>query len=437
MGQPQLWSRSRRGFLEGLGAALSAPAILRAQPLSRPKTLRLMRWKNFVPAYETWFNEVFVPRWGRENDTDVQVSNVGLGEIGRNAAAEIEAGEGHDLVLFLSPKPSFEDHSIDHRDIHVECESRFGKAHSFVGQSNANPHTGVFHGFVESFAPTLVTYRKDIWDALGSTPATWDDIRKAGRAAKLLHGAPVGLSFGPEHNAEHSLRALMAAFGASVQDAESRPVLASPATREALLFAQALFEEAMTPEMATWKSTSNNLEVLAGSVSMTIDTMSIIRSAEANGLPIEPDLALAPLPEGGGPAFATNTYVIWRFARNIEGAQKFLVDYTGAFAEGLVHSGFQSMPSYPGSVPDLAELVARPSERQGRYDLLLNLPETLTNLGHPGHSNAATDEVLSRRIVSKMFASVATGRETAEDAMAAAQAAVAPIFGKWRDAGKI
>ena len=417
-----------------------APYVVRAQSVARAKTLRIMRWKNFVPAYEKWFNEVFIRRWGEDNDTDVLVSNVGLGEIGQRAEREIEAREGHDLVLFLSPKPSFEDHTIDHRDIHQECVSRFGNAHGFVGKSNVNPRTGAYHGFVESFAPTLLTYRKDIWDNIGATPASWEDIRRAGRAARLLHDAPVGISLGPEHNAEHTLRAMMATFGSSVQDADNAPALASPNTLEALKFAKTLFEEAMFPGVADWRSTANNLEVLAGNVSLTVDTMSIIRAAEAKALPIEPDLALAPLPEGplgrGGPAFATNTYIIWKFARNIDGAKQFLVDFTTAFGESLEHSGFQSMPSYPGSVPDLEDRLKTP-QRPGRYDLLLDLPTSLTNLGYPGHSNAATDEVLRQRIVSRMFRSVAVGETSPEEAMANAAASIDPIFRKWRYAGKI
>lgn len=439
--KPKATFRNRREFLKWSSATMiCTPYVVRGQNARRAKSLRIMRWKNFVPAYETWFNDVFVNRWGEENDTEVLVSNVGLGEIGRLAALEVEAQEGHDLLLFLSPKPSLEDHTIDHQDIHKECEARFGKAHDFVGKSNVNPRTGAHHGFIESFAPTLLTYRKDIWDQLGTTPTSWEDIRRAGRAAKLLHDAPVGISLGPEHNAEHTLRALMGSFGASVQDASNRPALASPNTREALEFAKSLFDEAMVPRVADWRSTSNYLEMLAGTVSLTVDTVSIIRAAEAKALPIEPNLALAPLPAGprglGGPAYATNTYVIWKFANNIDGAKRFLVDYTGAFGEGLSHSGFQNMPSYPGSVPELADQIATP-KRPGRYNLLLELPSSLSNLGHPGHSNAATDEVLRQRIVSKMFRSVAIGKASPQEAMRTAAAAIDPIFRKWRDAGKI
>ena len=437
--------KNRREIISGFsvycGTGLFAPALLSTRANASQHVLRIMRWKNFVPAYEAWFNNEFVKNWSRENDTDVVVSNVGLGEIGRLAAEEVKTGEGHDMVLFLSPRPSLEDHTIDHRDIHIECENRFGKAYEFVRPSIVNPRTGRYHGFAESYAPTVVTYRSDVWSAVGTFPDSWDSIRKAGRAAKLLHDAPVGLSFASEHNADHSLRALMAAFGSFVQNEDSQSALVSPNTLEALKFGKALFEETMSPEVLNWTSASNNQAMLSGAASLTIDTMSVVRAAEAKHLPVEPDLALAKLPSGpfagGGPAFATNTYVIWRFARNIEGAQKFLLDYIAAFRDGLIASGFQNMPTFPGAVPDLEDLIRTSSETSGRYDVLAEVPDTLTNLGFPGHSNAATDEVLNRRIIPEMFARVAKGSATPHEAMDLAGAAIAPIFDKWREQGKI
>ncbi|WP_170520255.1 extracellular solute-binding protein [Ruegeria atlantica] len=400
-----------------------------------------MRWKNFVPAYEAWFNDEFVKKWSRENNTEVMVSNVGLGEIDRLAAEEVKVGEGHDLVLFLSPRPSLEDYTIDHKDIHIECEKRFGEAHEFVRQSIVNPRTGRYHGFAESYAPALVTYRSDVWSAVGAIPDNWDSIRKAGRAAKLLHEAPVGLSLAPEHNADHSLRALMAAFGSFVQNEDGRPSLVSPNTLEVLKFGKALYEETMSPEVLNWTSASNNQAMLSGAASLTIDTMSVVRAAEAKRLPVEPYLTLAKLPGGpsgrGGPAFATNTFIIWRFARNVEGAQKFLLDYIGSFPDGLTKSGFQNMPTFPGAVPDLGDLIHTASKASGRYDVLSDVPDTLTNLGFPGHSNAATDEVINRRIIPEMFARVAKGMTTPQEAMDLAGAAISPIFDKWREAGKI
>lgn len=445
MGHTKGTKTSRRRLLKVAGTAYLlaglAPAIFPSQAKAQQKTLRIMRWKNFVPGFETWFNEIFIKEWGEQNDTRVIVDNVGLGDVNRLATAEAEAQEGHDLVLFLASRAALEDNVIDHLEVFEECESRFGKIADFARKSCFNPRTKKYHGFCESYAPTVLTYRKDLWDAVGQTPATWETVRKGGRAIKLFHETPVGISLAPEHNSEHTMRAIMAAFGASVQDADGNPALNSAETLEALKFTKALYEETMTADVLSWSPPSNNQFMLAGSGCLTIDTMSIIRAAQNKKLPVDEQLALTTLPEGPagrvGPMFTTNTYVIWRFAKNPGGAKKFLVDYIGRFQEGFLTSGFQNMPSFPNSVPGLDQIVKSASGPPGRYAVLADVPATMTNVGHPGHSNAATDEVRGKRILSAMFAQAATGDLTPQEAMEQASAAIKPIFDKWREAGKI
>jgi multiple sugar transport system substrate-binding protein len=432
---------SRRQFLKkACSASLlagMAPAIIPNLARAQQKTLRIMRWKNFVPGFETWFNETLAKEWGEENNTRVIIDNVGLGEINSLAAAEVKAQEGHDLVLFLASRALLEDHVIDHREVFEECQRLYGNPFEFTSRSCYNPRTNKYFGFCESYLPTVLTYRKELWDAVGQAPTSWENIRKGGRAVKLLHETPVGISLAPEHNNKHSIRAIMYAFGASVQDENGYLALKSNKTLEALKFFKALYEEAMTTEVLAWDPPANNRYMLSGAVSLTLDTMSIIRAAENKNFPMNEHLALATLPEGPagriGPSFGVNIYAIWRFAKNPEGAKKFLVDYIGRFQEGFLASGFQNMPSYPGSVPNFEKLVGADK----RYELLRNVPATLTNLGYPGYSNAATDEVRGKGIVSKMFTSAATGEMTPEEALDLAAKAIGPIFDNWREAGKI
>jgi multiple sugar transport system substrate-binding protein len=124
---------SRRQFLHtagsaalaaGVGASIAIPGRASAQQ----KTLKILQWKHFVPGYDTWFNDTYVKTWGAQHDTRVLVDNIGLADLPDHAAAEIKAQHGHDLVMFLSPAPVYEDQVIDHREIHEECE-RHGSVH--------------------------------------------------------------------------------------------------------------------------------------------------------------------------------------------------------------------------------------------------------------------------------------------------------------------
>ena len=102
------------------------------------------------------------------------------------------------------------------------------------------------------------------------------------------------------------------------------------ATREALKFGKALYDQGMSNEIFAWTPASNNQAMLAGRLSFAMNAISITRSAEL----INPDLAakieLLPVPKGPngrlGLEHVMGCYVIWKFARNKKIAKKFLAD---------------------------------------------------------------------------------------------------------------
>jgi multiple sugar transport system substrate-binding protein len=73
----------------------------------------------------------------------------------------------------------------------------------------------------------------------------------------------------------------------------------------------------------------------------------------------------------------------------------------------------------------------------GKYGLLAEAGQWSTNLGHPGHANAAVGEVFNRHVIPRMFATAARGVSTADEAIEQAAAEAATIFDKWRERGKI
>jgi multiple sugar transport system substrate-binding protein len=439
---------SRRRLLKAGGAAAlvagAAPSvIIPRRARAQQKTLKILQWKHFVPSYDEWFNETYVKEWGEQNDTKVIVDNVGLGDIGARAAAEAEARQGHDLVMLLEPPAVHEDQVIDHREIYEECERRYGTAPEFAIKSTYNPKTDTYFSFCNAFLPAVLTYRKDLWDAVGATPDSWDDIRRGGRQIKLLHESPVGISLAPEPNSNHTMRAIMYSFGASEQDPGGNPDLKSKQTLEAIRYVKALYEQAMTEEVLTWDPTSNNSFMVAGSGCLTLDTMSIARASEKLQRPFAKDLQLAKAPQGPAgrlaPSFSIVTYFIWNFAKNGEGAKQFLVDYTGHTRQGFLASGFQNMPAFLEAVPDLAQLVANDASATppDKYSALAEGASWTTNVGYPGYTNAAIAEVMNRGLIPTMFAQAATGQLTPEEALDQADNEVRRIFQKWKERGKV
>ncbi|MGT2492488.1 extracellular solute-binding protein [Cupriavidus basilensis] len=277
--------------------------------------------------------------------------------------------------------------------------------------------------------PDPINYRKDLWDDVGmAAPDNWLDVLAAGRKIKQKRNIPVGIGLSAELDTAMAMRAILYAFGGSVQDERHTVVLNSKNTLEAVKFVKALYQETMTAEVLAWDPSSNNRAMLAGKISLCLNAISITREGENKNLPVTPDIWLTQALQGPvrriGLEHVMDCYVIWKFAENIAGARKFLVDYIDHFRDGFLGSEFYNFPCFPGTVPDLEKLIADDPKAKPRdkYKVLGSLRNQATNVGFPGYANAATDEIFNTWVLNTMFAKAATGDETPENAIRAADA---------------
>lgn len=88
---------------------------------------------------------------------------------------------------------------------------------------------------------------------------------------------------------------------------------------------------------------------------------------------------------------------------------------------------------------NIRQKVAADKHRpHGKYGVLTTIAKKYTrNVGYPGTSNAAIDEIFYKYLIPKMFAEVAQRRMSAADAARAAEREMKDIFRKWRQLGKI
>ena len=177
--------------------------------------------------------------------------------------------------------------------------------------------------------------------------------------------------------------------------------------------------------------------MLAGRGSFVCNAISVTRTAERENPELARKIGLTPALEGPVRRIAAehvmNCYVIWKFARNIDGAKQFLVDLVGEFAAVFRESEFYNFPCYPTTVPDLEQQLADDpkAEPKGKYSVLANVLDWATNIGYPGYATAATDEVFNTYVIPTMFARVAREEQTPREAVAVAQKELERIFAKW------
>src|ERR1700745_3151032 len=436
---------SRRDFIKiagtgGIAAGSLGPAFLFPErAAAQQKTLKILQWSHFVPAYDTWFNGTFAKQWGEKHNTNVVVDNINLVDLNTRAASEAQAKKGHDLFMFLSPPAAYENQVIDMTHVYQEVEKKHGKKIDLAHKSTYNPKSKKYYAFSDAYTPDPGNWHKDWWTEAGypNGPDTYEDLLKGAKKIRDKTGHPCGVGLAQELDTSMAMRAILWSFGGAEQDEAGNVTINSKNTIEALKYVKDLYQQTETPEVFTWTPPSNNQAMLAGRVSFVMNAISITRQAERDHLPIDSKIMISPALKGPARRIAAehvmNCYVIWNFAENKEGAQQFLIDYIDAFHDGFIAGQFYNFPCFPSTVPNLKKEIASDPRATppDKYKVLGDVLDWATNVGYPGYGSAAIDEAFKGWVIPTMFAKVARGDESPEDAVKAAEAEYKRIFARW------
>src|SRR5260221_6582862 len=438
---------SRRDFVKVAGtsaAALAAgalPAFLFPdRAIAQQKTLKILQWSHFVPAYDTWFDGTFCKQWGQKPDTNVIIGHISLVDLAAKAASEASAKKGHDLFMLLSPPAAYEKQTIDMSQVYQEVEKKHGKKIDLAHKSTYNPKTKRYFAFSDSYVPDPGNWHKDWWTDAGfpNGPDTWEDLRVGAKKIRDKSGHPCGLDLSQELDTSMAMRALLWSFGGAEQDEAGNATINSKDTVEALKFMKAVYQESETPEVFTWTPPSNNQAMLAGRVSSVPNAISISRQAEREHLPIDSKIMVSRALKGPVRRIAAehvmDCYMIWNFAENKEGAQKFLIDYMASFHDDFVAGQFYNFPCFPMTILNLHTKIANDPRATppDKYKVLGDVLDWATNVGYPGYGSAAIDEAFKAWVIPTMFAKVARGDETPENAAKTAEDEYKRIFARWK-----
>ncbi len=462
---------TRREFVKAAGvgtlAAGVAPAILiPGRSLAAGKELKILVWSHFVPRFDKEWYDKFAKGWGEKNGIAVTVDHIGLAEIPSRTAAEVSAGQGHDLIEWISPPSQFEPSVVDMGDVVKEAEKRFGKQLPLCRRTSYNPRTKKFFSFCPGWTIDPGDYRKSLWEKAGKPegPETWEDLITYGAKIKKDQGIQLGIGLSQELDSDMAARGLLWSYDGSVQDENENVVLNSKNTVEAVSFMARLFKEAMTPEVFAWTAVSNNQALIAGRASYILNSVSAYRSAQKQVPEIAKDVYFTPALKGPrGTRWASEhviyNYIIPKYSKNVDTAKKFLLalveNYdqamyqselynSPAFFDAPIPSGDRGYPKVDGAKKfrDLHNAwfdndpFALPDEDKGKLKPLKDADQWSTNVGHPGPSSPAIGEIFSTFVLSNMMANAARGMKP-ELAVEQAELLAKNVFAKWRKKGLV
>ena len=439
---------TRRRFLKdtgltlaaaGAAPVLSSPFVSKA--LAADKSLSILQWSHFVPAYDKWFDN-FAKEWGAKNKISVTVDHIPVQNIPARAAAEASAGSGHDLFGFNGSGGAhlYRKFVINVVDLVKETEKKYGKVSVIGKQLGYNADDGSWSAFPDFYINFPGMYQKTLWGEIGMKPDTWDNVRKGGAKLKAK-GHPVGIPLGHSNDPNANWRGLLWSYGASIQDEHGKKiVLNSKEAVEAVKFAAALYKEAMTADVLSWNDSSNNQYIDSGVGSYIINPISAYRTAQKLNKKVADDIFVIEPPKGPAKQImgaASEFYGIWKFAKNKEAAKEFLRHYSANWREAFKASEGYNNPCFSGLVPKPMPILSNDptSTPHDKLAILQDSDKWSAIPGYPGPATPATDEIYYAFIINDMMAKAATGAMNAQDAVKWATSQCEAIMKKW--AGKI
>jgi multiple sugar transport system substrate-binding protein len=443
--KPGPLAMTRRSLLTRAGAGVAAAGLapLISAPLISPayaqsKTLTIVQWSHFVPAFDTWFDK-FAHDWGQKNGIAVTVDHIPEQDIAARAAAEAAAHAGHDLFMWngAGGPHLYRKYLIDMTKFVDYVEGKYGKASVIGRQIGYNTDDKTWSAYPDYYINVPGMYRKDLWDEIGMKPDTWDDLRVGGAKLKKK-GHPVGMSLARSNDPNLAWRAVLWSYGASVQDKEGKNVvLDSKEAVEAVKFVAALYKEAMTNEVLSWDDSSNNKYIDSGVASFILNPISAYRTAQQINPKLADKIFLAKPPQG--PAMrmsgaAPNSYGIWKFAKNQEAGLEFLRYYVDNWIDAFKAATGYNMPVFANMVPKPMPILSNDptSHPPTKLAVTETSDEWSAVCGYPGPSWAATDEVYNDFVLCDMMTKAATGAMTPQQAVKWATQQADQIFRKWQ-----
>ena len=418
------------GGLAGILASGRAPAY------AQGTTVHWLKWNDFVPAADTYLRRQGIPEAEKALGIKINMETIGLNDIQPRATAAIQARSGADIIQAFNNHAQLYAESV--ADVGAVCEEFGAKQGGFYDIAKANCHDGRRWVAVPyCIIGALIAYRKSWFDEIGVTafPKTWDEYREAGRKLKAK-GRPIGQCLGHTvGDAPAFCYPLLWSFGGKEVEADGKTVVInSKETIESVKFMTAFWKEAHDEGGLAWDDSSNNRAFLSGTVSATLNGASIYIEAlrrpdqykTDSGAQLKTDILHAPLPSGQGGQFGFHPFqamMVMGYSRNQKPAMDFLrwfhtaENYEKWFT---IQKGFSCGPtrvweSHKMWDEDPVMSPYRAAATFGRTQ------------GYAGPANQKSAEVLSKYIISDMYAKAVQGMP-ADDAVRWADIEIKKIY---------
>jgi multiple sugar transport system substrate-binding protein len=410
----------RRKFLKTAGSCGLAGILAsgRAPAFAQGTVLHWLRLGDFVPASDTLLRRELLPEAEKTLGLQVKFETINGNEIQARITSAVQSGTGADLIHAMHNWPQlYADSVVDVSDVAEEIAAQQGGFHQIFA-SVAKSEKG-WLAVPWCALGILLCYRKSWFDEIGfkTFPQTWEQYRAAGKLLKAK-GRPIGQTLGHTYNdAPAFTYPYLWSFGGKEVEVDGRTVaLDSKETLESVKFMVGFWKDAHDEGGLAWDDSSNNRAFLAGTICATSNAASIYIEAlrkpdqyrtEA-GTPLKDDILHAPYPKGvAGKAtlHPPQTHMLMRYSANQKAAKDFL-RWLGS--RSVFEKWFVSQKGF--SIPATRAWEKHPIWNEDPVMApFRDVIATARAPGWPGPSGRKAAEVVSKYIITDMYAKAVQG----------------------------
>ncbi len=408
-------STGRPSRSEVLAADVPRPS----HPVERGARLRVMRPTRFIDPDQAIWNDN-THKFTRATGVPVRVDYVGWEDLRPETAVIADTGGGADIVVGWADDPQIYAHRLlDMTELAHYLGERYGgwkfQARVFGPKWQSTDWLCIPMGAADGPCNYRISWVEEA--GFGEIPADLDRFLELCRKLKA-NGHPSGFSLGNAvGDANSYANWLLWSHDACVVDEDGRVAINRRETIEALKYAKAL-QETFIPGTLGWSDASNNKAFLSGQIGLTQNGVSIYFVAKSNARtrPIADDMDHAPMPAGRARSVPQAPLVIngmvfdhTRFPNAAKEYLRFMMEAEQyePWLNGCLGYWGQTLNAYD----DAAVWRTDP-----KIKLFCHAGDHEFWTGYKGPVSAASGAVAANYLTVHMFASVASGDATPEEA---------------------
>ena len=390
-----------------------------AQPPEKNATLRILRPSKFVGPDETIFREntkAFTDKTG----IPVRVDFVGWEDLRPQTAVTANTGAGPDIVIGWPSDPHlYADKLTDLSELAGYLGAKYGGWYFLPEKYGKRWGTDQWIALPMGGSPGPTVYRTSRVKEAGydKIPTDLDQFLDLCRKLKK-NGHPAGFALGNAvGDANGYANWLLWTHGAYVVDEDGHVALNRRETIEALTYAKAM-QETFIPGTLSWQDPSNNKAFLAGEIGLTQNGISIyfVAKNDPKTLPIAQDMDHAPMPKGQAKSVPQAPLVIngmvFKHTKFPNAAKEYIRFMMEADQYEPWLNGCLGYWGHPLKAYDSAPVW----EQDPKVTIFRDAQDHEFWTGYKGPVSAASGAVAANYVTVHMFAAVAAGQATPEEA---------------------